>query len=76
MRFQLPAFRCLLQPLLYGKPITPDADGNKCDIDGIANPDNIFYTNNILFIAEDTTSHFNSEYQLPFAFMNEFMLTA
>jgi hypothetical protein len=51
----------LLQAILYGTPLaTPDADGNKCDLNGISNPDNIHYTNGILFIAEDTSSHLNN----------------
>jgi hypothetical protein len=50
-----------LQAILYGTPLAAaDADGNKCDINGISNPDNIHYTNGVLFIAEDTSSHINN----------------
>jgi hypothetical protein len=53
--------RLLLQALLYGTPLAAtDADGNKCEINGISNPDNLHYTNGILFIAEDTSDHVNN----------------
>lgn len=50
----------LLQAVLYGHPMPKDADGNKCTLDGMANPDNIHYTNDIMFLAEDTSSHLNN----------------
>ncbi|WIA30300.1 hypothetical protein OEZ86_000388 [Tetradesmus obliquus] len=47
--------------ILYGTPLAaPDADGNKCELGAISNPDNIHFTNSILFIAEDTSSHLNN----------------
>jgi hypothetical protein len=50
-----------LQALLYGTPLAAaDADGNKCDLNGMAGPDNLFYTNGILFIAEDASEHLNN----------------
>lgn len=50
-----------LQAILYGTPLAaPDADGNKCELGAISNPDNIHFTNGILFIAEDTSSHLNN----------------
>lgn len=33
---------------------------NKCDINAISGPDNIYYSSGNLLIAEDTTSHFNN----------------
>lgn len=46
--------------LIYGTPIPVDADGNKCAVSGISNPDNIHYFNGILLIAEDTADHVNN----------------
>jgi secreted PhoX family phosphatase len=56
-----------MRAAVCGRPSTLGADsqsykdGNKCDVNGIANPDNIWYDNkyNSLFIAEDTSSHQN-----------------
>jgi hypothetical protein len=40
----------------------PDADGNKADVDRIANPDNVAYSESLrtLFIAEDSDLHSNN----------------
>ena len=51
-----------MKALLTGTMIKKDANGNTCDLNGIANPDNISILkgSNILSIAEDTTSHENN----------------
>ncbi len=51
--------------VIAGKPVEYPADspyaGNGCDVDGIANPDNVTYIpgQNTLIIAEDTDNHQN-----------------
>jgi hypothetical protein len=49
-----------ITPLICGTPSTAVA-GNQCDVDGIANPDNLalFPDQNILIIGEDTATHQN-----------------
>jgi hypothetical protein len=49
-----------LQVLLAGNNKTNTDALNKCDVNGISSPDNLFYMNGNLLIAEDTTSHFNN----------------
>ena len=52
--------------IITGTPTTYEAnttyEGNTCDVNGIANPDNITYLegSNLLFIGEDTSSHLNN----------------
>ena len=48
--------------VLMGEPITEDANGNKCHLDKISNPDNVTMIpgTNILTIGEDTSSHENN----------------
>ncbi|MBN2816589.1 MAG: choice-of-anchor I family protein [Campylobacterales bacterium] len=52
--------------IINGIPKTYDATseyaGNKCDVNGISNPDNVTYLkgSNLLFIGEDTSSHINN----------------
>lgn len=51
-----------LQLLVAGTPVEPDADGNTCLRDGIANPDNLAVLPgyDVLMIAEDTSRHTNA----------------
>lgn len=48
--------------VLLGEPITEDANGNKCHLDKISNPDNVTMIpgTDILTIGEDTGSHENN----------------
>ncbi|MEA1892142.1 MAG: DUF839 domain-containing protein [Campylobacterota bacterium] len=48
--------------VVTGTPIAEDADGNKCHLDAISNPDNIAFLDgsNILTIGEDTSKHINN----------------
>lgn len=48
--------------ILVGTEITEDANGNKCDLNGISNPDNVTMLpgTNILTIGEDTGKHENN----------------
>ena len=48
-----------MSSLVAGKEIEPDARGNTCSENGIANPDNIAFLPyyRILMIAEDTSKH-------------------
>jgi len=48
--------------VLMGEPITEDANGNKCHLDKISNPDNVTMIpgTDILTIGEDTSSHENN----------------
>lgn len=48
------------QVLLAGNNKTNTDALNKCDVNAIAGPDNVFYTNGNLLIAEDTPLHFNN----------------
>jgi hypothetical protein len=52
-----------LRPLVLGKDMTKDAVGNTAEVDRIANPDNIKYSEKMrtLFIGEDSsTAHINN----------------
>jgi len=52
--------------IINGIPASYDAAseyaGNRCDVNGISNPDNVTYLkgSNLLFIGEDTSSHLNN----------------
>eukprot|EP00775_Hariotina_reticulata_P002705 gene2705-3004_t len=47
--------------LIAGQPLpSPDADGNRCHLNKISNPDNLFHMNDVLFMAEDTSDHQNN----------------
>lgn len=50
----------MLQVILSGNSKTNTDALNKCDINNISGPDNVFYASGNLLIAEDTTSHFNN----------------
>lgn len=54
--------RAYVEPLLLGKPIAADANGNKADINTIANTDNLFFSEKMrtLFIGEDSGNHVNN----------------
>ncbi len=47
---------------MLGKPIETDAKGNTCDVDSIANTDNVFFSEKMrtLFIGEDSGTHTNN----------------
>ncbi len=50
-------------PELVGRPLAqPDEQGNSCDVDGIANPDNLTFLPGwgLLMVAEDTKRHRNA----------------
>jgi len=51
-----------MRAILTGKMINEDPNGNKCDLNGISNPDNISMLpgTNILTIAEDSSNHENN----------------
>ena len=51
-----------MKSVLMGEPITEDANGNKCHLDKISNPDNVTMIpgTDILTIGEDTGSHENN----------------
>lgn len=51
-----------MQAVITGTPIDEDANGNKCDLNGISNPDNVTFLpdSNILMIGEDTGNHENN----------------
>lgn len=51
-----------MRGILTGTMIEEDANGNKCDLDGISNPDNVTMLpgTNILTIGEDTSKHENN----------------
>jgi hypothetical protein len=50
----------LLQVLLAGSNSTNTNADNACDVNAIAGPDNLFYTNHNLLVAEDTSKHQNN----------------
>jgi hypothetical protein len=50
----------LLQVLLAGSNTTGTNGENACDVNAIAGPDNLFYTNHNLLVAEDTSKHKNN----------------
>ena len=49
-------------PSLIGEMIEKDAEGNKCHLDKISNPDNVTFLEgtNLLFVGEDTSKHINN----------------
>ena len=51
-----------MRGLVTGQPIAEDADGNKCHLDAISNPDNVAMLpgTDILMIGEDTSKHVNN----------------
>ncbi|ANJ67693.1 hypothetical protein A9404_10170 [Halothiobacillus diazotrophicus] len=54
--------RAYVEPMLLGKPIAADANGNKADLDTVANTDNLFFSEKMrtLFIGEDSGNHVNN----------------
>jgi hypothetical protein len=48
-----------MSALVCGTPMSADGDGNTCDLDGIASPDNVasIPEYNQLLIGEDTSGH-------------------
>jgi hypothetical protein len=52
----------LMKALVVGKDIVADADGNKSDLNGIASPDNLWFSEKmrVLFIGEDSGNHVNN----------------
>ncbi|MDD2929659.1 MAG: DUF839 domain-containing protein [Sideroxydans sp.] len=52
----------LMKALVVGKDIAADADGNKSDLNGIASPDNVWFSEKmrVLFIGEDSANHVNN----------------
>lgn len=51
-----------MRAVVVGEMIDPDAEGNRCHLDKISNPDNIAMlpNSNILMIGEDTSKHKNN----------------
>ncbi|MBI5889568.1 MAG: DUF839 domain-containing protein [Nitrosomonadales bacterium] len=51
-----------MKAIVVGKDITADADGNKSDLNGIASPDNLWFSDRmrVLFIGEDSGNHVNN----------------
>ncbi len=51
-----------MMSIVEGQPIDEDADGNKCHLDKISNPDNLTMLpgTDILMIGEDTSKHINN----------------
>ncbi|MCH9741494.1 MAG: PhoX family protein [Epsilonproteobacteria bacterium] len=51
-----------MKGILTGNMIAEDANGNKCDLNGISNPDNVTMLpgTNLLTIGEDTSKHENN----------------
>jgi len=50
-----------ISPLLVGGPYNADADVNRCDVDNIANPDNLVVdSKGNLWIGEDSSNHENN----------------
>jgi secreted PhoX family phosphatase len=56
------ATKAYVEPMLLGKPITADANGNIADVNTIANTDNVHYSEKMrtLFIGEDSGTHVNN----------------
>jgi secreted PhoX family phosphatase len=56
------ATKAYVEPLLLGKPIKADKDGNTADVNFIANTDNLFYSEAMrtLFVGEDSGNHVNN----------------
>ncbi|TSA16480.1 MAG: DUF839 domain-containing protein [Betaproteobacteria bacterium] len=51
-----------MEALVVGEDITADAEGNKSNLEKIASPDNLFFSERmrVLFIGEDTSNHVNN----------------
>lgn len=51
-----------MKAIIVGKDITPDADGNKSDLNAISAPDNLWFSDRmrVLFIGEDSGNHVNN----------------
>jgi uncharacterized protein len=52
----------VMEALVVGEDITTDAEGNKSNLEKIASPDNVFFSERmrVLFIGEDTSNHLNN----------------
>jgi secreted PhoX family phosphatase len=52
----------VMEALVVGEDITADAEGNKSNLDKIASPDNLFFSERmrVLFIGEDSSNHVNN----------------
>jgi secreted PhoX family phosphatase len=51
-----------MKAVLLGRPIEKDKEGNRCHLEGIANPDNLTFleNTNLLVIGEDSSRHKNN----------------
>ena len=50
-----------IRPVIVGGPFNKDAKANQCDVDHIANPDNLYVdSKGPLWIGEDTSYHVNN----------------
>ncbi len=51
-----------MKAIVLGKDIVADADGNKSDLNAIASPDNLWFSERmrVLFIGEDSANHVNN----------------
>ncbi|TRZ55352.1 MAG: DUF839 domain-containing protein [Rhodocyclaceae bacterium] len=52
----------VMEALVIGEDITADADGNRSNLEKIASPDNLFFSERmrVLFIGEDSSNHVNN----------------
>jgi hypothetical protein len=52
----------IMKAIVIGKDMTADADGNKSDLNAIASPDNLSFSERmrVLFIGEDSSNHVNN----------------
>jgi len=52
----------VMEALVVGEDITADAEGNKSNLEKIASPDNLFFSERmrVLFIGEDSSNHVNN----------------
>jgi len=52
----------IMEALVVGQDITADAEGNKSNLEKIASPDNLFFSERmrVLFIGEDSSNHVNN----------------
>ncbi len=52
----------VMEALVVGEDMTADAEGNKSNLDKIASPDNLFFSERmrVLFIGEDSSNHVNN----------------
>jgi len=52
----------VMEALVVGEDIAADADGNTSNVDKIASPDNLFFSERmrVLFIGEDSSNHLNN----------------